>query len=1166
MSTYYDEPTSTPTDPLSNPRVVTAIIIGVLAFLGIIGCVALFLFAGAGSTGQPTQAVIVFTPLPSPTATLTPVPSDTPSPSPTVEEGLGGGGEPPTATPVVRSIILRDPRGLVQYKNATVGDWTKVTGDTDIPEETFILTSENSGGKLEMSEGGIARVSSQTQFEVTQLDGTTASPETTVTLDFGKVWSVIPPLGTGSYQVATPLGNASVLDHAFMSVEYNSNEEMLIITCLDGKCRYSGEAGIQDLTTGQQLVIRKGEPLDSPDPIDQGQLNDWSLTKVPEVITLTPTATSTGTITLTHTPSLTRTPSNTRPPTNTPDHNATSYAASTNAAATANAASTNTAAVATNMAQQAADNLTATVYFLNITATANAAAAGAQYTATSNAATAAAVVQTQAAANATSTAAVFEATQTAAAIAPTLTAAAQPRFSFLTATMSVGETAGTIQITINLSPSSSSVTSVYISALPGSATSPSDYTFTNQTVNFAAFESQKSVPLTIMSDSFNEGNETLTLQLSSPSGGGSALGSPSDMVVTITNASLPEFNFSQASYSFAEPSNGTINQLVIVNLSSAIGSASSVRVNHTAGTATAGVCNPDDYSVTPPSGAPLAPGSFETLNFAAGETTKNITICIDADTLSESDESFQLFLSDPSPAGTVAVGATNTAAITITNTAVPLVEFDSLTFSGPESAQRIQGVIRVSPTINTPITVDYDVSFAGHTANAADFNGADPTTLALTAIIPANASTLTFDIVGSTAIKDDGVTEGNETFGINFPSAACATRGDGGPVSCSTTSTGSATVTIIDSVPPAITINDGSAAEGNGNNNVNMTVTLDRAFPAGGPSVTVDYAVTGGNAVQGACGGNTLISGINYENDFTLAAGTLTFAPTDTSENIVIGICGDSQSGANDTINITLSNPTNATIADGAGVWTINNDDGTPTITISPAVPVITEGALPSDVVARTFAANLSPAAEQDVTVNYSTLDGTAIAGQDYNGVTGQTVTIAVGNSSANFTINSIGDFLDEDNETLTVQLFGSTGGSVLGSPNSATLTIQDEAGDGPPDLTLNLPVSVNEDVGTVNVNVHLDMPSGKTVSVNYAIAPGAAPAATASVDYTASANGTLTFLPGEQDKTISITIINDATDETAERLNITLSGAVNATVAGGASSSKDLWINDNDP
>jgi hypothetical protein len=64
------------------------------------------------------------------------------------------------------------------------------------------------------------------------------------------------------------------------------------------------------------------------------------------------------------------------------------------------------------------------------------------------------------------------------------------------------------------------------------------------------------------------------------------------------------------------------------------------------------------------------------------------------------------------------------------------------------------------------------------------------------------------------------------------------------------------------------------------------------------------------------------------------AAGTLTFAPGSTAQVVTVVVNGDTSVEPDETVLMNLSNPTNATIADGQGVGTIRNDDSAPGATI----------------------------------------------------------------------------------------------------------------------------------------------------------------------------------------------------------------------------------------
>ena len=77
---------------------------------------------------------------------------------------------------------------------------------------------------------------------------------------------------------------------------------------------------------------------------------------------------------------------------------------------------------------------------------------------------------------------------------------------------------------------------------------------------------------------------------------------------------------------------------------------------------------------------------------------------------------------------------------------------------------------------------------------------------------------------------------------------------------------------------------------------------------------------------------------------------------------------------------------------------------------------------------------------------------------------------------------------------------------------------------------------------------VTLNRAASETVTVDYATADGTA---TAGADYTAT-SATLTFDPGETAKTVDVTVLDDAHDDTEETLTLTLSNAVGARLRDG--------------
>jgi hypothetical protein len=135
---------------------------------------------------------------------------------------------------------------------------------------------------------------------------------------------------------------------------------------------------------------------------------------------------------------------------------------------------------------------------------------------------------------------------------------------------------------------------------------------------------------------------------------------------------------------------------------------------------------------------------------------------------------------------------------------------------------------------------------------------------------------------------------------------------------------------------------------------------------------------------------------------------------------------------------------------------------------------------------------------------------------------------------------------------TVTVSL-RDTGGTANGGVDTSvarTFTITVTPPAGPVSVSIN-DTSVNE--GNVACpctdmvfTVTLSGPSSQSVTVSYATQ---ASTAMASKDYV-SAQGTVTFAPGEVSKTITIKVVGDTTRENNETFRVNLSDPINATIA----------------
>ncbi|MEQ1538552.1 MAG: peroxidase family protein [Sphingorhabdus sp.] len=183
------------------------------------------------------------------------------------------------------------------------------------------------------------------------------------------------------------------------------------------------------------------------------------------------------------------------------------------------------------------------------------------------------------------------------------------------------------------------------------------------------------------------------------------------------------------------------------------------------------------------------------------------------------------------------------------------------------------------------------------------------------------------------------------------------------------------------------------------------------------------------------------------------------------------------------------------------------------------------------------FAVSLDHIYPHDITVTYTTADGTAAAGSDYVAATG-TVTIPAGQLSANVTTVVNGDLSFEGDETYTVDLSAPTNGATLADAQGVA-TIDDGA-DAPPTMSV-ADVTVVEGTSGTNyalVTVALNIVSGLPISVSYALAGDTALAGT---DFDAT-GGSVTINPGNTSATFLVPITTDALYEDAESFGITIS------------------------
>jgi hypothetical protein len=638
-----------------------------------------------------------------------------------------------------------------------------------------------------------------------------------------------------------------------------------------------------------------------------------------------------------------------------------------------------------------------------------------------------------------------------------------------------------LTFTVTLTNPSEDPVTVNFSTSNAAAESGIDYVANSGTVTFAPGETSKTIDIVVNGDTTIEPNELFTVLLATPTG--ATLG---DAIAdgVITNDDGATISISDATVT--EGNTGEVDLVFTVTLSQVLSADATVAFTTAAGTAGAGT----DFTA-----------QTGTVTILAGQTTAQITIKVLGDTLDEIDEALTVTLSNPS-AGTTIADASGTGTITDDDSAPTIAIADATVVEGNTSTTDLVFTVTLSAASGQTVTVNYATA-DGTATTGTDFTAV---TGALTFAPGETSKTITVPVTGDTTAESD------ETLLVNLTGATNATTAD---------AQAQGTIEDDDTVGPTLSINDVSINETDtGTVEMTFTVTLSAAQSQ---DVTVNFATSNGTAVA--------------PGDYTANNGTLTFTAGQTTKSITIVIASDVLDEADETLTVTLSNPsTGVTLADATGTGTINDNDPAPLVSINDPAAVTEGNTGTVDVV---FTVTLSAASGQTVTVPFSLVGGTATLGSDFQDQTG-TLTFAPGELTKTITVKVIGDTIDDGpTENFTVSLGAPTNASLTDGVGTGTITDDDPAATGPT-LSIGDKSIVEGDTGTQNLvfTVTLSQASTQTVTVNFATANGSA---TAGTDYTTT-NGTLAFAPGETTKTISVPVASDTANEPHETFSVTLS------------------------
>ncbi len=411
----------------------------------------------------------------------------------------------------------------------------------------------------------------------------------------------------------------------------------------------------------------------------------------------------------------------------------------------------------------------------------------------------------------------------------------------------------------------------------GSATSPSDYETASGTLQFSGGVKKQRIGIWVNGDTVDEGGETFQVVLGDSTGNvkiTDAVG-----IGTITDDDVPA-TLTISDATVGEGDAGVVPARFDVSLSSPGANAVTVDYATGDGTATSGA----DYEAT--SG---------TLTFTPGETNKMIDVNVVGDLVSEPDESFQVNLSNP--AGASLVDASGLGTI-IDDEAAPAVSVnDASVQEGNGGTSNLVFTVALSHPSSSVATVGYETASATATAPS-DYS--------------ATSGTLTFN-PGETSkpvtvsVTGDPVDEADETLNMKLLSPSNTVLAD---------AQGLGTI-VDDDATPSVSIADLTVTEGNsGFTPEPLVVSLSNPS-----SESVEVGFDTDDATATAPG------------DYVAQTGTVTIGAGELQSTIVVNVVGDTVNELDENYSVFLTSTTNASLSDGEGSGTIENDDRAPSTT-----------------------------------------------------------------------------------------------------------------------------------------------------------------------------------------------------------------------------------------
>ena len=671
------------------------------------------------------------------------------------------------------------------------------------------------------------------------------------------------------------------------------------------------------------------------------------------------------------------------------------------------------------------------------------------------------------------------------------------------ANVTVGEGAGTMTLTLNLSHESSRSTPyrTQTSYIGGTATQGADY------VNFLsggearitvpAGDTQASLDITITDDTAAESSETITIRWDNdPTGGNNGDATPATINFTGTitdNDSGAQLTIQDAS---ADETSGSI--AFRIDLSETI--TQDVTFDYTTSIGASDTAEADDFD----------PESATTHTLPAGFSTGLMAIDLNDDNLYEGDETFTVTISNPVNASIADATATGTI---IDDETQPTLEiFDA---SATEGDDIIFLVDLIGPLTEDDITFDYATSRSGDNSEADDFTATSGTGTTITA--GSTSTTITVSTYDDGTNNANSVYEGDETFTVTISNPTLAGISQ---------ATAKGTILDDEDVPTA-SFRTGAQSAPENSGTINNFIQFDIA-PLTERSAQISLTITG-----------TATAGQDYETPDT----TLTLSPDQNQFSEPITITDDNVYELQEAIIVQLvAVSDNIQIDPTSGTKTlyIQDNDDQPVLSFD-------DIDIDFDETAGTAILTVNKTGLTDVTarVDYATGQGGipphATQGEDYEATSG-TLMFQPGETSKTILVTILDDNVYEQHRQIfSVNLDNPSEAALPPATASATIRIHSED---PQPMASMANVTASEPTGTMTLTLKLNRPSHEDISYltndNSEYRSGTATIVDDyEISYDALDSAFITVLAGQLTGTFDIPLIEDDLEEPDETVEL---------------------------